>query len=50
MNDYKMGLTEVETQILFEYIDMNGNKVLEIDELVRQLQGEMNEFRVGIVN
>lgn len=35
MNDYKMGLNEGETQILFVYIDMNGSGKIEIDELIR---------------
>jgi len=50
LNDYKMGLTDEETQALFSYMDLNGNGVVEIDELVRVLQGEMNEFRTNLVS
>ncbi|KAL4465956.1 hypothetical protein ABPG74_004193 [Tetrahymena malaccensis] len=50
MNDYKMNLSDEEMQALFQYIDMNGNGVIEIDELVRNLQGEMNDFRRGLVD
>lgn len=50
LNDYKMGLTDEETQALFSYMDLNGNGIVEIDELVRVLQGEMNEFRTNLVS
>jgi len=50
LNDYKMGLTDDQMKQLFSYMDLNGNGVVEIDELVRVLQGEMNEFRTNIVS
>jgi len=50
LNDYKVGLTDDQTKQLFSYMDLNGNGVVEIDELVRVLQGEMNEFRTNLVS
>jgi Ca2+-binding EF-hand superfamily protein len=50
LNDYKVGLTDDQTKQLFSYMDLNGNGIVEIDELVRVLQGEMNEFRTNLVS
>lgn len=50
MNDYKIGLTEAECLAVFDLIDRNQNGIVEINELVRALQGEMNAFRRQLVD
>ena len=45
MKDYGVGLQEQEYLLLFNEIDASNDGTLSIDELIRAIIGEMNEFR-----
>lgn len=49
MKDYKVDLNDQETRAVFNYFDADGSGKVEIDEFVRSLTGEMNQFRIKLV-
>jgi len=49
LNEYKLGLTEEEVRALFHEFDVDGSGKVSIDEFVRGVRGEMNDFRRNLV-
>lgn len=49
LKDYKIDLTDDESRALFKEFDTDGSGVVSIDEFVRSVRGEMNEFRRNLV-
>lgn len=50
LRDYRLELTEGDTQLLFRYIDRDQSGKLDYDEFLRFARGPMNDFRRGLVN
>ena len=49
LKDYKIDLNDDESRALFKEFDVDGSGVVSIDEFVRAVRGEMNEFRRNLV-
>lgn len=49
MNDYALGFSESQVQVLFDACDLNRNGLLEYDEFLRNIRGPMNESRKSLV-
>jgi len=45
MNDYVLGFSEAEILKLFTYFDVDKSGVIEFDEFIRAIRGEMNQAR-----
>ena len=49
MRDYGIGLQESEYKKIYAEMDTNRDGTVSIDELIRAIIGEMNEFRKNLV-
>ena len=49
MNDFRVALAHHERQELFRAFDINHNNQIDYDEFLRGAVGEMNAFRVNLV-
>eukprot|EP00330_Aristerostoma_sp_ATCC50986_P014134 CAMPEP_0114594122 /NCGR_PEP_ID=MMETSP0125-20121206/15747_1 /TAXON_ID=485358 ORGANISM="Aristerostoma sp., Strain ATCC 50986" /NCGR_SAMPLE_ID=MMETSP0125 /ASSEMBLY_ACC=CAM_ASM_000245 /LENGTH=722 /DNA_ID=CAMNT_0001794047 /DNA_START=327 /DNA_END=2495 /DNA_ORIENTATION=+ len=49
MRDFGCGLNENETKLLFREFDRDNSNHLSIDEFIRGVRGEMNQFRKNLV-
>jgi len=49
VNDFRVNITQEETQRLFNIFDRNGDGTIDYDEFLRQVAGDMNKFRVNLV-
>lgn len=47
--DFKIGITEENIPILFDYFDSNRDGVLNIDEFLMAIRGELNDKRLALV-
>jgi len=47
--DFKVGISEENVPILFEQFDTNRDGVLNIDEFLMAIRGELNDFRKALV-
>lgn len=47
--DFKVGISEENIPTLFEAFDANHDGTINIDEFLRSIVGEMNDFRRGLV-
>ena len=45
MTDFMLGFSQNEMNTLFSLFDTNKNGLVEYDEFLREIRGEMNEFR-----
>jgi Ca2+-binding EF-hand superfamily protein len=50
MQEFAVGLSPVEAKMCFDYFDKNGDGVIDIDEFVRGMRGELNEIRRPVVD
>jgi len=49
VRDFRIALNQDETRRLFDLFDRNHDGTIDYDELLRQVAGEMNTFRKGLV-
>ena len=49
MNDFMLGFSEGEIGSLFRLFDSNRNGLIDYDEFLREIRGEMNENRKAYV-
>ena len=49
LKDYKTGLSEEESRIIFSFLDTERNGKVYIDTIIMSIRGEMNNFRRNIV-
>ena len=49
LKDYKIDLNDDESRAVFREFDVDGSGVVSIDEFVRSVRGEMNDFRRDLV-
>jgi Ca2+-binding EF-hand superfamily protein len=49
IKDYRMGLTDEEIKTVFSFFDRNGTGMIDYDEFLRGIIGEMNDYRKSIV-
>jgi Ca2+-binding EF-hand superfamily protein len=49
LKDYKIDLNDDESRAVFREFDTDGSGILSIDEFVRGVRGEMNDFRRNLV-
>ena len=47
--DFKVGISEENTPILFDQFDTNRDGTLNIDEFLYAIRGELNDFRKALV-
>ena len=49
LRDFKITLTEEEARAIFRDFDSDNSGKVSIDEFIRGVRGEMNDFRVNLV-
>ena len=49
INEYRLGFSQAECQILFDRFDRDKNVSIDYDEFLRFTRGSMNNFRVNLV-
>ena len=47
--DFKVGINEENVPLIFEIFDHNHDGVLNVDEFLMAIRGELNEVRRGLV-
>ena len=47
--DFKVGISDENTPILFDIFDTNRDGTLNIDEFLYAIRGELNDFRKALV-
>src|SRR5690348_5307732 len=48
-HDYQFGLSEEEIQKVFLAFDNTGNGQIDYEEFLREVRGQMNDFRIQLV-
>jgi Ca2+-binding EF-hand superfamily protein len=49
LDDYKVGCSQEEAEILFQIFDRNHDGTVNFDEFLFAVVGELNEFRMNLV-
>ena len=47
--DFKVGINEENVPLIFDIFDVNRDGTLNIDEFIRAIRGDMNDYRRSLV-
>jgi Ca2+-binding EF-hand superfamily protein len=50
MKNYQIDLNEAESRAVYDDFDEDGDGTVSIDEFIREIRGEMNDFRKNLAN